>query len=327
MERLKVLLLPHPVVELIHPWCDDVAAAVGARHDLRQFDAEKPLVPQFEGVAVVIDHGGSAGTRPQMDAAAKAGVQLWQILGTGFDHFDLEYIKSRGIPVANCPGQFSSVALAQSAMMFILMLAHRYREAAANFAAGVVYQPPGTDLEGLNLGIVGFGASGQELARRARPFGLRILAIDVRPIEKEILDEIQPEFLGSPDDLDQVVSESDFLSLHLHLNQETRHLIDRRRLGLMKPTACLINVARGALMDEEALEEALLQGRIGGAGIDVFEQEPPDPARPMYQLPKVVVTPHVAGATDGTSRKRAACAAQNVDRIARGEEPLYRIDR
>ena len=122
------------------------------------------------------------------------------------------------------------------------------------------------------------------------------------------------------------MAESDYLSLHLHLNEGTRRLIDRPMLAHMKPDACLVNVARGALVDEEALHEALLEGRIGGAGIDVFSREPPDPDHPVYALPNVVSTPHIAGVTDGTSRKRAGCAAENVDRVARGLEPLYRID-
>ncbi len=212
-------------------------------------------------------------------------------------------------------------------MMFILMLARRYREAAANFDARVRYKPMGGELEGRVLGIVGLGASGRELARRARGFGMRLQAIDVRPIEPEVLAELKPEFVGTPADLDRVVRESDVLSLHLHLNPETRHTIDARRLSLMKPTAFLVNVARGALVDEAALYEALLAGRIGGAGLDVFAAEPPDPGLPVYRLPNVVVTPHIAGATDGTARRRAAAAAGNVDRIAEGLEPLYRVDR
>ena len=94
----------------------------------------------------------------------------------------------------------------------------------------------------------------------------------------------------------------------------------------MKSSACLINVARGALVDEEALYAALRDGQLAGAGLDVFRSEPADPNRPILQLPNVVATPHIAGATDGTSRRRAACAAENVDRIAAGLEPLYRID-
>ena len=116
------------------------------------------------------------------------------------------------------------------------------------------------------------------------------------------------------------------MSLHLHLNAETRGLIDARRLALMKPTAFLINVARGALVDEAALVKALTAGRLGGAGLDVYSHEPPDPNSPLFHLPNVIATPHIAGMTDGTSRKRARCAADNVDRIAAGLEPLYRVD-
>ena len=322
MRRLSVLLLP--LKGHFEPWCDDVIQAVGAHHELSVFDDTGPLAPQFNSIEVIIDQGGSVGTRAMMDVATDA--RLWQILGTGFDHFDLEYIRGKGIGVANCPGQFSSVALAETAMMFILMLSHRYREGESNFRSGVLYEPMGRELGDLTLGIIGFGASGQELARRAKGFGMRILGIDIRAIEPEILAELQPDLLGMPSDMDTVVAESDFLSLHLHLNAETRHIIDARRLGLMKPSACLINVARGALVDESALYQALIDGTIGGAGLDVFAEEPPDPTLPVFQLPNVVVTPHIAGVTHETSRRRAMCAAQNVDRIAQGLEPLYRID-
>jgi phosphoglycerate dehydrogenase-like enzyme len=322
MRRVKVLFVPSWV--LFHPWGEDVVRAVGERHDLTLYDDSLPLAPQFAGAEVVIDHGGSMGTREMMDAATDA--RLWQIVGTGFDHFDLEYIRTKGIPVANCPGLFSAVALAETAMMLMLMLAHQYREAEANFRSAVLHEPTGRELSGLNLGIIGFGASGQELARRARSFGMRVLAIDTRTIEPDILTDLRPAFMGTPADLERVIAESDFLSLHLHLNKETRHLIDARRLALMKPAACLINVARGALVDEAALFEALTAGRIGGAGLDAFAQEPPDPTDPVFQLPNVVTLPHIAGATDGTSRRRAACTAENVDRIAQGLEPLYRID-
>ena len=322
MRRLRVLLLP--LKDHFEPWCDDVIQAVGAHHELSIFDDTQLLAPQFDGIDVVIDQGGSVGTRAMMDVATDA--RLWQILGTGFDHFDLEYICGKGIGVANCPGQFSSVALAETAMMFILMLGHRYREGESNFRSGVLYEPMGRELRDLTLGIIGFGASGQELARRAKGFRMRILGIDIRAIEPEILAELQPDLLGTPSDMDDVVAESDFLSLHLHLNAETRHIIDARRLGLMKPSACLINVARGALVDESALYQVLTDGTLGGAGLDVFAQEPPDPTLPVFQLPNVVATPHIAGVTYETSRRRAMCAAQNVDRIAQGLEPLYRID-
>ena len=129
-----------------------------------------------------------------------------------------------------------------------------------------------------------------------------------------------------PADTERVIAASDYLSLHLHLNDETHHLIGADQFARMKTTASLINVSRGALVDEDALYTALLEGVIGGAGVDVYSQEPPDATHPVFQLPQVVSTNHIAGCTDGTSRKRAACAAENVDRIAAGLEPLYRID-
>ena len=319
MRRLQVLLIPSK--RHFHPWCEDVIQSIGNHHALSVFDDTQPLAAQFAGIEAVIDQGGNMGTREMMDAARDA--RLWQILGTGFDHFDLDYIRSKAIPAANCPGQFSSVALAETAMMFMLMLAHRYRQGNTDFQSGVLSEVMGRELGDANLGIIGFGASGQELARRAKAFGMRILAIDVRAIDHEI----QPDFMGTPEDLDRVVTESDFLSLHLHLNGNTRHIIDTRCLSLMKRTAYLINVARGALVDESALYKALKERQIGGAGLDTFAQEPPDPNSPVYQLPNVVVTPHIAGVTYETSRKRAECVAQNINRIAQGLEPLYRIDK
>jgi phosphoglycerate dehydrogenase-like enzyme len=322
MRRLKVIFLPLQTVDPI--WQAEVVKAVSPHHDLAIYDRSKPLAEQFAGVEAVLDLGGSAGTREMYDAAKDT--VFWQIIGTGLDHVDIAYMKTRGFMISNCPGQFSSVGLAECAMLYILMLARHIREAEANFRAGILYKPLGMELVGKVLGIIGFGASGQELARRARAFGMRIQAIDVRPIEPEILAELQPEFLGSPADLDRVIQASDFLSLHLHLTPETRHILDERRIGLMKPTACIINVARGALVDETAMHQALLNGKIAGAGLDVFSQEPPDPTLPVYQLPNVVFTPHTSGSTDGTARKRAQATAENLDRITQGLEPLYRVD-
>jgi D-3-phosphoglycerate dehydrogenase len=323
-KRLNVLFLTHPVrPELFMPWGEDVVAAIGDRHNLHILDRSQPLAPQFVGIDVVIDHGGSAGTREMLDAAGAA--KLWQVLGTGLDHFDLDYWRSKGMPVANCPGPFSATALAECAMMFILMLARKYPVAQANLQQQKLYEPLGRELDGLRLGIIGFGASGIELAKRAKAFGLRLAAIDVRTVSAAEVQEYGLDFVGTPADLDNVVAEVDILSLHLHLNRETHHLMDARRLALMKPDAFLINVARGALVDEAALEGALLAGKLGGAGLDAFSQEPPDVNAPLFHLPNVIAMPHTAGTTDGTSRKRAQCCADNVDRIAAGLEPLYRV--
>jgi phosphoglycerate dehydrogenase-like enzyme len=321
-KKLRALFLADP--ELRHPWQDDVVEAVGFRHELHIFDPALPLALQFKGIDVVIDFGGSIGTREMADAASS--VRLWQILGTGYDHFNLDYWRKKNIPVANCPGTFTGIPLAECATMFILMLARSWHGTQSTIKQRLMCVPMGQELENLRLGLVGFGASAQQLALRGRAFGMKISTIDVRDISPEERQKFGLEFAGKSADLDRLVSESDFLSLHLHLNQETRHLIDERRLGLMKSTAYLINVARGGLVDEKALHEALTDGRLAGAAFDAFDIEPVDPDHPLLQLPNFIGTPHIAGVTDCTSRRRALCAAENVDRIAAGLEPLYRID-
>jgi len=319
---IRVLFLPHPYLK--EPWESALIRAVGARHELSFCDYELPFDEQFKDVSVVIDFGGSMGTREMADAAQS--IKLWQLLGTGFDHFDLEYWRSKKIPVANCPGEFSGVPLGECAMMYILMLARRWHATQDSLQKGILCVPGGQELEGRRLGLIGFGASARQLAKRARAFDMRVSVIDVREISAAEQKEFGLEFAGKPEDLDQVIRESDYLSLHLHLNDETRHTIDGRRLKLMKPTACLINVARGALVDEGELYTALIEGRIAGAGLDTFGQEPPDPNSPLLKLPNVVATPHIAGVTDGTSRRRSDCSAQDGDRIPAGLARLYRSD-
>jgi phosphoglycerate dehydrogenase-like enzyme len=322
-KRLKVLLLKQPP-HLRDPWMSDLIDALGTRYELREYDKELPLAPQLEGVDVVVDQGGSLGTRAMADLCGS--LKLWQVLGTGIDKLDLPYWREKRIPVANTPGQFSAVPLAECALMYMIMLAHRWKDSQQNLEKGIFYTPFGEELEGKRLTLVGFGASAQALAVRARPFGLRISALDVRDISESEEQEFGLEFAGKPGDLDSLIPKSDFLSLHLHLNAHTRGMIDERRIGLMKPTACIINVARGALVDEGAMYRALRDGRLGGAGLDVFASEPLDPNNPLLKLPNVIATPHISGTTYGTSKRRAACAAENIERVAQGLDPLYRVD-
>ena len=135
--------------------------------------------------------------------------------------------------VVHCPGPMSAVALAECAMMFMGMLVRQYKTSQEFFRRRKRYAPMVGDLEGKSLLILGFGASGRALARRARAFDMQVWGIDVRPVEAEVLDELRPDFVGTPDDLDRLLSQCDFLSLHLHLHEETENIIDARRLGLM----------------------------------------------------------------------------------------------
>ena len=318
MSRLRAIYLTEPHLDPRH-----IIEAVAPKHDLAVFDPSAPLLAQFQDADVVIDSGGSVGTRAMLDAARR--VRLWQIMGSGFEHFDLAYWQSRGVQVANCPGAATAAALAERAMMFTLMLAHGYPDANANLRRGVVYRPAAHDLRGQVLGLIGFGASAIEFARLARSFGMRIAAVDVRDISDAEAAERGVEWRGSPDEVDTLVRMADVLSVHLHLNDQTRGIVDDRRLRLLKPTAFVINVARGALVDEAALAAALREGRVAGAGLDVFAAEPPDLDSPLLRLPNVVATPHTAGNHDGALRQRAAFCARNLDRVAAGLEPECRL--
>ena len=320
-ERLKVLLLPVP--RLFKPWCEDVIEAVSSRHDLAIFSSARSIADQFSGIDVVIDHGGHVGTHEMMDIAA--GARLWQIMSIGFEHVDVNYLKARGIKAANVPGTTSAVSLGQTALMFILMLAHGSRQCERNFHEGRWLEPAGTELEGQTLGIVGLGHSGRRLARLARALDMRVVAVNRSTIDDQTVQELGVDHVKPLDQLNELIEESDFISLHLALTDQTRRIIDTHRISLMKPTARLINIARGGLVDEPALYEALQSGRIGGAGLDVFDPEPPEIKHPVFDLPNVVVTPHIAAFTDGSSRKRAAFIAENIDRVARGLEPLSQV--
>ena len=319
---MKVIYIAYPGNE--EPWYTDFRTALGDSFHHSVLDREAPLAPQFEGVRVVVDQGGHA-TRPMIDAGAEAGVVLWQAVTTGLDHTDVDYILSKGIRLAHTPGPFSAVALAEHALFLMLFVAKKFRGAERNLEAGVMYQPLNEELAGRTLGLVGLGASGRELARRASAFDMRVLALDVCSVPAAELDAVGVERFGGPEMLDDLLRDSDYVSLHVPLTAATRHLINAEKLALMKPTAVLINVARGEIVDEAALTDALLSGRLGGAGIDVFSREPPDTSGALFKLDNVITTPHVAGTTFGTSRRRGEASVENIVRIDAGMSPLFEV--
>lgn len=319
VDRLKVVYLAEPHIDPRH-----IINAVDPTHDLRVWDPTAPLSEQFADADAVIDSGGSVGTQAMLDVAPR--VRLWQIMGSGFEHFNVARWRARGVAVANCPGIGSAPALAERAMLFTLLLAHRYREARENLRRGVAFRPIADELSGKVLGLVGFGASATAFAGLARAFGMRLAAVDTRNISDDEAAERDLVWRGAPEDLDELMTMSDVLSVHLHLNDQTRGIIDDRRLRLLRPTAFVINVARGALIDELALASALSEGRLAGAGLDVFETEPAGLDSPLLRLSNVVATPHTAGISEGTLRRRAEFCAHNLDRVAEGLEPESRVD-
>ncbi len=312
---LRVVFIP---VRGFTIWQEAFQKVLPSKHRLTTLNSEADLESQLSDADVVVDLGGW-GTRSMMDAARN--VRLWQILGTGFDHFDLAYASKR-LVVANCPGQTSAIALAECAVMHMLMLVRRPRRSEELMRNGRMWEPFGGELCGKLLLIVGFGASGRALAVRAHAFGMQVHALDVEPISTRHGEGRVLSFAGHIDHLDSQLQSADFVSLHVPLNSGTRHLLDGRRIALMHPGARIINMARGALVDENALLEALSNATLAGAGLDVFGSEPPDPGSGLLNHPKVTLTGHIAGLTRETADRRAQMAVENIHRLEEGRRLL-----
>ena len=223
---------------------------------------------------------------------------------TGMDHIDLAYCAERGIEVKNCAG-YSTVAVADLVFGLVLSLARNIP------ACNVVCRKQGTkaglvgfELAGKKFGIVGLGAIGKRVADIANAFGCEVYAYTRTPKPYPGVKLVEK---------DELFRTCDIVSLHTPLNEQTRGLVGKHELALMKPTAFLINTARGGVVDTDALVEVLREKRIAGAGIDVFDMEPPIPADyPLAHLPNTVVTPHVAFATQQAFEKRADIIAENL---------------
>jgi phosphoglycerate dehydrogenase-like enzyme len=304
-----------------HALYEEFFEAIAERYKVVRHDPSRPAAEQFEGIDVVVDMGGWASTKEFIEAGAAAGVRLWQVATTGLDHVDVACFLEKGVPLAYSPGSASAVSLAEHAFFLLLCAAKGLKRN----DVGKWARTPNEEISGKTLGIVGFGASGRELARRASAFGLRTMAIGRSNASAQVARECGVDFWGTPDDLYRVLSEADYVSLHLPLTDETRCIIDIHALNRMKPTAVLINIARGGLIDEAALLEALTSGRIRGAALDVFLHEPVDPGHPLLALENVVVTPHVAGFTAGVWRRRALAVTQNIERVNQGLEALDQV--
>ncbi|MBM4421673.1 MAG: D-glycerate dehydrogenase, partial [Chloroflexi bacterium] len=251
--------------------------------------------------------------------AAAPRLRFIATLGTGFDNIDLAAARERGIPVTNAPGILDETT-ADAAFGLLIAAARRIGEGerilrAGGFRGWTPFWLIGQDVHGATLGLVGLGRIGTAVARRARGFGMRILyhARHAAPGAAEVGAELVP--------LERLLAESDFVSLHVPLSPETRHLIDARRLALMKRTAILVNTARGPVVDEKALAEALAAGTIAGAALDVYEREPAvEPA--LLRLENVVLAPHLGSASQRTRTRMAVRAAENICAWLDGRAPL-----
>ncbi len=306
------------------PWGEDVLEAVSGRLGGALVDRSRPVVDQVREADAVIDLGGQVNA--ELAAAAAGRVRLWQFTSVGYDHWDVASLLRHGVPTANVPGSTSATGLAELAIVLAALVLRRYREIDAAVRAGEPYISTGGELAGRTMLIIGLGASGRALAVRAKAFGMQVVAVRRAGPDAGIQRYLGLDGLHAWTDLDELLPSADVVSLHVPATPDTVGLIDARRIALLRQDAVLVNVSRGALVDEPALLAALDAGTLGGAGLDVVAREPVDAGDPILVHPRVVVTPHVAGQTFNTSRARARFAANNVARALAGE-PLQSLIR
>ncbi len=310
--RYKVFVatpLPQRFLDMMSDRCDVVcyrgAGLVSGEELMRSIrDVEGLLAPStLPLTAEVVD------AAPRLRAISNIGV--------GYDNVDLLRASQRGILVTNTPTVLSE-AVAELALGLVLVMARKLPESArlvqeGRWDASGVAVPLGTDLKGKTLAIIGFGRIGRAVAERAGAFKMRLLCYDVRAELAEV------PGVKRAASLEEALREADFVTLHVDLNPASRHLIGAGELALMKPTAYLINTARGAVVDQGALYQALKAGRIAGAALDVLEQEPPKQDEPLLRLPNVFIVPHIGTATRETRLAMVELAIGNLLACLAGE--------
>lgn len=317
-----------PTVVVSRRWPASVEELLTERFDARLNAADAPLSPR-DWLAAVRDADAICPTvtdRISADIIAAAGPRLRLIanFGVGFEHIDLAAARARGLVVTNTPDVLTD-ATADLAVALMLAVARRLVEADSELRRGAWsgWRPThmlGRQVSGKVLGLVGFGRIARAVAQRAHfGFGMRVQTYSPR-----LTDSGSAVPVGICASLDQLLSTSDFVSLHCPADADTRHLINAARLRQMKREAFLINTARGAVVDEPALVEALRNGVIAGAGLDVYEREP-EIATGLLQLPNTVLLPHLGSATEETRVAMAMRVLSNLDAFFRGQDPPDRI--
>jgi phosphoglycerate dehydrogenase-like enzyme len=252
-------------------------------------------------------------------------LKLVQLLSAGYDRVDIEAARKAGVPVANNGGA-NAIAVAEHTILLMLAVLKQLVRFHLDVVAGR-WRPPASsespvyELSGRTVGIVGLGNIGKKVARRAAAFDARVQYYDIVRLSAAEEDALGVRFVL----LSELLRTSDIVSLHVPLTDATRRMIGARELGLMKPGAILVNTCRGPVVDEEALYQALKEGRLGGAGLDVLVDEPPPKDHPLFSLPSVTLTPHSAGPTWENWTARFRNGFDNIERVAAGRKPLWVI--
>ena len=250
-------------------------------------------------------------------------LKLIQLLSAGYDKADIAAAKRAGVPISNNGGA-NSVAVSEHAIMLMLAVSRQLIRQHTSVAAGRWRgnsTPRVHEVRTKTLGIIGLGTIGKKTARLASAFGMNVIYYDIARLTEDQEDALGVRFRL----LRELLRTSDIVSPHTPLNDSTHHLIGAEALALMKPSAYLVNTSRGPVVDEVALYNALSNGTIAGAGLDVFDQEPPATDNPLFGLENVVLTAHLAGPTFESNTARVRNGFDNVQRVARGSAPLWVI--
>lgn len=299
-----------------------LATLLGDGFEVEEYDGSRPLASQVTDAEVLLVRDIPIDAEV-IEAASR--LKLIQRPGDHLPAIDLDSARARGIVVSRFPSKVQGAPardVAEHAFHLILMLAKNAVKAQASLEAGVVGLPKTMRVHGKTLGLVGVGNTGGDLARLARGFGMRIIAVK-RSRDPELAAELGLEWLDTFGALDRLLAQSDFVSLHLPMVPSTADFIDEPQLAQMKPGSFLINISRARMVNKQALLEALRRGHLGGAALDVFWTEPAPPDDPVLAMPNVIVTPHIAGDTEEVELRLAELTAENVRRLSRGEPPQY----
>lgn len=296
----------------------------GVKREIREFAGNpERLAALVKDIDVLFVHVAPV-TKEVLDAAAS--LKVVGCARGGPVNVDVDAATMKGIPVLYTPGR-NNEAVADYTMGLILAMSRNIVKAHLKLKQGVwneefyEYRHCGDELSGKTLGLIGFGRVGAEVAKRARAFNMRIISYDPY-VSIEVMASLGVEKV----ELENLLRESDIVSIHARLTPETRQLIGEKELRSMKPNAILINTARGEILDERTLLKALREGWISGAALDVFESEPLPPDHPFMELENVIITPHIAGASKQTVHRSAKMLAEDAARILRGEKPRFCIN-
>jgi D-3-phosphoglycerate dehydrogenase / 2-oxoglutarate reductase len=292
-----------------------------------RIDYNKPILTQITDADVLVNGLGKV-NKPIIDACPK--LKLVHQVGTGVDNVDIGYCTLKSIYVANIP-HINNVSVAEHTLFLMIYLAKNMKSAGEGIMKRRVFNVLGSELYGKKLTIIGLGATGREVAKRAKAFGMYITAVTKHPDSKKgKIDNNNNHnnrwnyfinIIQGVEALSNSLIDADYISIHTPLTDETRGLIGAKEINSMKSSAFLINVARAQIVDREGLFTSLVNKKIAGAAFDVFWEEPADPNDKLLKLDNFVLTPHLAGWTSESADSATRIIASNINRVLHGEKP------